>query len=239
MTVLPFVTVILMVLALYNTTFFSSHAHFLNETTLYLDQHRADLRTRNQLEIDRYQRLEPRKNPSKGHRQPPTYQRPPAGCYPNKSKINLFHLENPVIFETAVRLVKRLYIREDARKILHRVKKKLPKTHDFFDLFPYEMARGTSTNIPPIASFFCFDTKREPIYFLHASKEVMEAYFGEALAGRIFALEQEIGHTLSQEQLAKLTPKIEGLSFSAKHDLVDVERSKEGVSLIERKRKSS
>ena len=240
MTLLPFVMTMILVLSLYATSLFKTHTHFAFEKEIYLAQYDGDIALRNELVKTEYKLKSSRvrqKNPKT--KKPQVFIRPTEN-FPDRSKINLSHLNNPLIFKTACTLVKRLY--KDApfeiqpSRLFKEVKEKMKTTDDFAALFPYKLVKGTSGNYPPISDYFYINPKREAIHFRHASKPVISAYFGEKIAQKIFALEKT--STLTEEELNPLTSKKEGLSFKIVLDKRSKESYKTPLTQVVRQKKS-
>ncbi|MBP9841240.1 MAG: hypothetical protein KBC64_02305 [Simkaniaceae bacterium] len=241
MTLLPFVMTMILVLSLYAASLFKTHSHFVIEKEIYLAQYDGDIAVRNRLVETTYESKKQTQIPRSKHKPPSPKKYPrPTTNFSNKSKLNLSRLNDPIIFKTACELVKRLYkdapFKVNPTQLLNKVKKKMEKTDDFTELFPYKMVKGTVGNYPPIEDYFYINPKRPAIFFRHASPPIIAAYFGEKIAMKIFELEKE--SSLTEEQLASLSSKKEGLSFAISKDPRTKETYTTPLTRVERKKKS-
>lgn len=237
MSILPFVMTFILVLSLYAASLFKTHTHFVFEKEIYLSQYEGDLKLRNSLITDDYEATKkrttkPPKNPQKVIR--------PIDNFPDRSKLNLSHLNNPAILKTAVTLVKQLYkeapFEVNPDELFKEAKEKMKTTDDFSEIFPYKIVKGTLGNYPPLSDYFYINPKRPAIYFRHASKPIITAYFGEKISAQIFELEKK--STLTEEELLPLSSKKEGLIFTKTRDTGKKKAYRTPLTQVERKKKS-
>lgn len=216
MNLLPFTSIILVILTIVSLTFFRSHYTFKSQASVLCNLFSAERKTRNSLATKDYIKRTPKKKSKETEGKKPHKITRPTKNFTHTAKLNLAHLHIPAIRNAALSLLTTLYANApvdfDPKGFLEDLPKKLSTVKDWTKLLPFELQKGTERAYPPISKFFYYDEKKEPIYFRVAAKEVIEAYFGNKLAEEIFALEQDAS-TLTEDALQPLTRNIDGLCF--------------------------
>lgn len=215
MNLLPFTSIILIILSIVSLSFFRSHTSFTSRALVLLNLHHAELKSRKALETNAYLKKCPKKQKEEYHKGKSPNQSRPTGDFTYAAKLNLAHLSNPAIQKAALTLLTSLYadapIKFSPEKLLQKIAREGDATN-WIELVPFELKKGTKRSYPPITSYFYYNEKKPGLYFRTAAKEVISAYFGSYLSEVIFEKEKGAS-TLTEEELTLITRNIEGLSF--------------------------
>ncbi len=135
------------------------------------------------------------------------------GC--DQRKLNLFrmiHETDPqvkhTLEQTAIRLIEILYgscdfitsakTKDIAHTIIQQMTRKefesfeeLTFENEELNQIYYKMLKGTNTGYPAFNEYFNLNENLAPIYFQYATKPVIRAVLGEALAAQVFDLEKQ------------------------------------------------
>ncbi|MCH9614652.1 MAG: hypothetical protein SP1CHLAM54_13840 [Chlamydiia bacterium] len=217
MNLLPFTSIMLIILTIVSLSFFRSHTDFKSQASVLCNFFDAERDTRNTLATREYRKRAPKKkkDPTDVEKKPPAITRPKEN-FTYTAKINLAHINIPAIKHAALSLLTSLYTKAPVEfspeTFLNELPKQLSTVKEWTELVPFELQKGTQRAYPPITKFFYYNEKKEPLYFRKAAPEVIEAYFGKKLSETIFRLEEKAS-TLTLEELETLTRKHDGLCF--------------------------